>query len=110
MIAMKFSVKKPHISWRSVILAWFRLARKFFVVLFFVVIGAGAFVWYEDVYHGEWTAEEKQAYAKTAFQETVFNEVEFKKSVMAAGKRAALYAEDIPIRKDLFAPIPGMEK
>lgn len=103
-------MKKPNISGRALFLIWFKSARKLFTLLFFVAIGFGAFIWYSDVYRGEWTAEEKRIYAETAFQETVFNETEFRKSVSAAERRSALHAEDIIIENDFFVPIPGMEK
>lgn len=107
---MVFSMKKLNISWRELFLFWFRSARKFFILLFFVAIGFGSFIWYTDIYHGEWTAEERRSYAESAFQETVFNETEFRKAVTAAEKRSALHAEDVVIENDFFIPIPGMEK
>ncbi len=109
-MAMKFSMKKPNISGRALLLIWFKSARKLFISLFFIAIGFGVFIWYTDVYRGEWTDEEKRTYAETAFQETVFNETEFRKSVVAAEKRSALHAEDTVIGNDFFVPIPGMEK
>jgi hypothetical protein len=107
---MKFSMKKPNVSVRALLLLWFRSARKAFILLFFVAIGFGVSIWYEDVYRSEWTDEEKRAYAETAFQETVFNEAEFRKSIMAAEKRAVLHEEDATIENDFFVPIPGMEE
>jgi len=107
---MAFRVKKPNISGRALFLFWFRFARKFFALLFFAAIGFGAFVWYTDVYHGEWTAEEKRSYADATFQETVFNEMEFRKSVMTAEKRSELHLEEVVVSNDFFVPMPGMEK
>ena len=107
---MEFFKKKPNISGRKLFLLWFRIARKFFVLLFFVVIGVGAFIWYEDVYRGEWTVDERRAYAESTFQETVFNEGSFRKSVEAAESRSASHAEDVVIENDFFVPLPGMEK
>lgn len=110
MTAMRFSMKKMHVSGSALFLFWFRLSRKFFILLFFALIGFGVSVWYSDVYHGEWTDERKRAYAETAFQETAFNEADFRKSVTAAEKRSVLHGQDIVIGNDFFVPIPGMEK
>jgi hypothetical protein len=107
---MRFSMKKLSVSGRAIFLFWFKSARKFFMLLFFVAIGFGSFVWYTDVYHGEWTAEERRSYAESAFQETVFNEAEFERAVTSAEKRSELHAEDVLIENDFFVPIPGMEK
>ncbi len=106
---MRLPIKKPNISGKAILLFWFRSARKFFVLIFFAAIGFGTFVWYQDVYRGEWTSEEKQAYADTAFRETIFNEAEFRKSVAAAERLFDLHQEDIVITNDFFVPIPGME-
>lgn len=107
---MKFFKEKPNISGRAIFLLWFRLARKFFVFLFFVVIGIGSFVWYTDVYRGEWTPEERRTYADATFKETVFNEVEFRKSVDAAKRRSDFHAEDVVVGNDFFVPLPETEK
>lgn len=107
---MKFTLKKPRLSGRSLAIFWFRHARIFFVLLFFGTLGFGMHFWYENVYRGDWTDEEKQRYAESAFRETVFQESDFRKAVETADKRARLHEEDLTIQNNLFLPIPGMEK
>lgn len=107
---MKFKLKTSRISGRSFALFWFRHARIFFILLFFAAIGAGMYFWYDNVYRGDWTDEERRRYAETAFQETVFQESDFRKAVEAALERARLHEKDIEITNDFFVPIPGVEK
>lgn len=107
---MSPDLKKFHLSGKAVALFWFRHARAFFVILFFVAIGAGMYFWYDNVYRSGWTEEEKRRYAETAFQETVFKEADFRKAVDAAVARAALHERDLEVGNDLFLPLPGMEE
>lgn len=108
---MKFDLKKfRFFSGRTVAIFWFRYARAFFILLFFVAIGAGMYSWYDNVYRSGWTDEEKRSYAESAFRETVFKEADFKGVVDAALGRERLHGQDLKIENDFFRPIPGMEK
>ncbi len=107
---MKLKLKKLHISGRALALFWFRHAQAFFAALFFVAIGAGMYFWYDNVYRGDWTDEERRRYAESAFQETVFQESDFRKAVETADERSRLHEEDLEIENDFFVPIPGMKK
>lgn len=107
---MKLKLKKLHISGRALALFWFRHARVFFAFLFFFAIGAGMYFWYDNVYRGDWTDEERRLYAESAFQETLFQESDFRKAVETADRRSRLHAEDFKVGNDFFVPIPGMEK
>lgn len=98
--------KKIHFSGKDFFPLWFRFARKFFVAFFFVVLCGGAYVWYENVYHGQWSDEEKQRYIETTFKETVFKKTEFLNAIGAVRKRADAHRTDMEVGKDIFEVFP----
>lgn len=107
---MKIPLKKFHVSGKFFTRLWFDHSRLFFMLLFFAAFGTGAYFWYDNVYRGKWTEEERRQYMETAFQETAFKEEDFMKAVEASVKRARLHKEDIRMTHDFFLPVPGLEK
>ena len=107
---MKLSLKKFHVSGKTLARLWFDHARLFFMLLFFAVFGAGVYFWYDNVYQGRWTEEERQQYMSAAFKETAFKEGDFTKAVETASKRRMLHEENIRMTHDFFLPVPGLEK
>ncbi len=72
----------------------------------FVALCGGVYVWYENVYHGQWSDSEKQAYIENTFKETVFNQDAFTKAMDEVKKRADAHATDINVGKDIFQVYP----
>jgi hypothetical protein len=62
----------------------------------------GVYVWYENVYHGQWNEEEKQRYIESAFKETVFKRSDFLNAMEAVRKRADAHSADMEVGKDIF--------
>ena len=83
---------------------WVRYPRGFYILVLFLVFGLGLSVWYKDVYHGEWTEEQKLEYARTAFSTTKFREKDFDRAVRMTLLRAEFHMTDVSVKRDLFFP------
>ncbi|MEI6650679.1 MAG: hypothetical protein WCL23_04595 [Candidatus Moraniibacteriota bacterium] len=83
---------------------WVRYSRGFYTIVFFLVFGLGLSVWYRDVYHGDWTAEQKQQYALIAFRTTEFREADFDRAVRMTLLRAEYHKTEVSVDHDLFFP------
>ncbi|NTW75741.1 MAG: hypothetical protein HGB34_02460 [Candidatus Moranbacteria bacterium] len=97
------------LSAQNVFIVVSRRSRWFFLLLFLIAIGSGLQVWYRNVYHGDWTDEEKQRYVDTTFRETDFRAEEFRHAIDAISRRNESYGADMRVEKNLFLPVPVTE-
>ena len=72
------------------------------MLLFVATLFIGGYVWYENIYRGQWSEEEKQKYIESTFKETVFNQDAFLKAMDQVRKRADSHMTDLEVGKDIF--------
>lgn len=101
---MNVSFQKLNISGRKIMVLLFRYSRPFLIFVFFLVFGYGLFVWYENVYRGEWSEEQKKRYAETAFEETTFREGALDRAIELYEKRARQHEQPVVPKRDYFFP------
>ena len=86
---------------------WDKSFRVVFAVFFIALVGLGAYVWYESIYSGEWSADKKQQYLDSQEKSVTLKQQEFTKALNDITQRqTAFNAPYVPI-KDIFVPYAG---
>lgn len=86
---------------------WEKSFRVVFAVFFIALVGLGAYIWYESIYSGEWSADKKQQYLDSQEKSVTLKQQEFNKALNdIAQRQTAFKADYVPI-KDIFVPYPG---
>ncbi len=104
---MDIRIRKPDLSSRAFTILLFQYTRSILGIVFFAVFGYGIMIWYESVYRGEWSDEERRVYSATAFKETVFREGDFDRAIGFAEERARQHDSRFSVKRDFFVPRSG---
>lgn len=97
---------QKHFSFRRVTLFWYRHFKLMFILLFFLMLGFAAFLWYSSVYPYEWDESQKKAYIEQTFTETNLKEKEFQKLLESLRQRKIEYENPFEINRNLFTGEP----
>jgi len=86
---------------------WNKIYKGMFVLFFTALIGLGAYIWYESIYSGQWSADKKQQYLDSQEKSVTLKQQEFTKALNDITQRqTAFNAPYVPI-KDIFVPYAG---
>lgn len=82
---------------------WYRHYKAMFFVGFLVVLGFGAFFWYQHLYQYQWSDDQKRAFIEQHFKETVFKEKAFREVVDHLKGRAEAHEVAPALSRDIFS-------
>lgn len=105
---MNLSVDMQSFRFHRLFSMWVSHSRTFYLIVFFLVFGLGLSAWYENVYRGDWSEEEKRIFIESSMKEIEFRESDFDWVVKMDTNRAERHAADIPVLRDLFFPDPTL--
>ncbi len=91
-----------HFSFDQALLFWYRHYRKFFLLLFLLVISTGAFNYYRYVFAYHFTEDEKKQYIESYFKETLFQEKNFLSLVESLESRKQDYGNNPSLQQNIF--------
>lgn len=97
----------PKITIGSLVKFWNKSYAIFFVILFVALAGYGAFIWYDSLYAGTWSADKKQQYLNSQEKSISLKEREFNSALEEIGRRKAEYEKEYQPIKDIFVPYEG---
>ncbi|NTW30210.1 MAG: hypothetical protein HGA33_02955 [Candidatus Moranbacteria bacterium] len=100
--------KLSQLSFQDMLPPLTRYSKWIFVFLFLVALGSGMLIWYRNIYQGGWSDEVKRQYMESTFRETSFRDESFRGAIDSVSRRAESYRTDERVKKDIFAPFPGM--
>jgi hypothetical protein len=89
------------------ILMWSRIHKFVFAIFFAVLVGLGAYIWYQSIYSGQWSADKKQQYLDSQEKSVTLKEREFNKTLDDIEQRKRAFDADYQPIKDIFIPYPG---
>ena len=98
------SISKFHsrFSFRDITLLWYRSYRRVFLVFFTLVLIAGAWYWYYNLYQYSWDEKAKKSFLDSYAQETDFKHAVFEKAVSVSQERQRRHETGISLGHDLF--------
>lgn len=82
---------------------WYRHYKALFFVGFLIVLCAGGYVWYENLYQYRWSDQTKKIYLDTHFKETLFKENVFSEAVSNLEERTKRHGERPQLSRNLFS-------
>lgn len=81
---------------------WFKHYKKIFIVVFVLIIAAGSYVWYVNLYKAHWSEEQKQQYIQTQEKKEVFKEQDFNETLRIIEERQQAYEAEPLKMQDIF--------
>lgn len=74
----------------------------FFIIVVIIVLGIGAYFWYESLYQSAWSEQEREAYKNTKDIGINFKEADFSNALGIVESRKAGYVQEQGSLKDIF--------
>lgn len=86
---------------------WSKISKAVLVLFFAALVALGAYIWYQSLYSGQWSADKKQQYLDSQEKSVTLKTREFNKALEDIDQRKQAFEAEQQPAKDIFIPYPG---
>jgi hypothetical protein len=86
---------------------WLKVYKLLIVLYLLAAIGFGSYVWYQNLYSGQWSQDKKQKFIDSQEKTIILKEKDFRNTLSEIEKRKIEFEKEYQTEKDIFIPYEG---